>query len=73
MKLKALLNLAKNEQDSGHCPFCFKYVPLKLMIHVARDHFKTLKPANLVFKCTTCPDTFSEYSLFEKHVYSAHR
>ncbi len=70
---KKLICLILSDQDSGKCPICGKMLHWKLLNHVAKEHLKTLKPANLVYMCTVCTSKFGQYKLFEIHVHSAHR
>ena len=64
--------LANRGKDSGKCAVCGKTFHWKLLNHVAIDHMKTLKPANLSYRCTVCKATFDQYKLFENHVFSSH-
>ncbi|GBP34666.1 MOG interacting and ectopic P-granules protein 1 [Eumeta japonica] len=59
-------------KDSGRCPICGRVFNWSLLSHVAKDHYVTLKPAHLSYKCTVCTATFSQYKQFENHVYSSH-
>lgn len=63
---------ANKGKDGGRCIICGKVFLWKLVVHMAKDHKMTLKPAHLSYKCTVCSATFNMYRLFETHVYEEH-
>ncbi|KAG1656839.1 MOG interacting and ectopic P-granules protein 1 [Nymphon striatum] len=63
---------ANKGQDAGRCSACGKTFQSKLLLHIAKTHRISLKPAHLSYKCTVCAATFTLYKLFENHVYSKH-
>ncbi|GAB6021383.1 hypothetical protein CHUAL_003990 [Chamberlinius hualienensis] len=63
---------ANKGKDGGRCIICGKVFLWKLVVHMAKDHKMTLKPAHLSYKCTVCSATFNMYRLFETHVYDEH-